>query len=118
MDRAGRFPIRLPGIAACVAAACGAHARRYAVRNGRARGRLHLAELLFGLHVGVWVDRLRRRPIMIAADFGRAALLLLIPIASLLDFLSYPLLVVVAFATGTLTVCFDVSYMSYLPSLG
>jgi MFS family permease len=76
-----------------------------------------LPNLLFGLYVGVWVDRLRRRPIMVAADFGRAALLLLIPIASVLDFLSYPLLVVIAFATGTLTVCFDVSYMSYVPSL-
>lgn len=76
-----------------------------------------LPNLLFGLHVGVWVDRLRRRPIMIAADFGRAALLLIIPIASLLDMLSLPLLIAVAFAVGTLTVCFDVSYMSYLPTL-
>lgn len=76
-----------------------------------------LPNLLFGLHVGVWVDRLRRRPIMIAADFGRAALLLIIPIASLLDMLSLPLLTAVAFAVGTLTVCFDVSYMSYLPTL-
>src|SRR5688572_30247117 len=38
-----------------------------------------LPNLLFGLYVGVWVDRLRQRPIMVAADFGRAALLLLIP---------------------------------------
>jgi MFS family permease len=76
-----------------------------------------LPNLIFGLHVGVWVDRLRRRPIMIAADFGRAALLMLIPLASLLDFLSIPFLVVVAFCVGTLTVCFDVSYMSYLPTL-
>jgi MFS family permease len=76
-----------------------------------------LPNLFFGLHVGVWVDRLRRRPIMIAADFGRAALLLLIPIGSALDFLSIPFLIAVAFCVGTLTVCFDVSYMSYLPTL-
>jgi MFS family permease len=76
-----------------------------------------LPNLLFGLYVGVWVDRLRRRPIMVAADFGRAALLLIIPIASIFDFLSFPLLVIVSFAVGTLTVCFDVSYMSYVPTL-
>ncbi len=76
-----------------------------------------LPNLLFGLYIGVWVDRLQRRPIMIAADFGRAALLLLIPIASVLDVLSLPLLLIVSFAVGTLTVCFDVSYMSYVPTL-
>src|SRR5262245_50851423 len=76
-----------------------------------------LPNLFFGLHVGVWVDRLRRRPIMIAADFGRAALLMLIPLADVFDFLTIPFLVVVAFLVGTLTVCFDVSYMSYLPTL-
>src|ERR1700675_3763852 len=37
--------------------------------------------ILFTLPAGVWVDRLRRRPILIAGDFGRAALLASIPIA-------------------------------------
>ena len=28
--------------------------------------------ILFSLPAGVWVDRLRRRPILVAADWGRA----------------------------------------------
>jgi MFS family permease len=73
--------------------------------------------LLFTLPAGVWVDRLRRRPILIAGDFGRAALLATIPAAYLLDVLTLGQLYVVGFLVGTLTVFFDVSYQSYLPSL-
>src|SRR5258707_1103156 len=40
--------------------------------------------LVVGLFAGVWVDRLRRRPLMIAADLARAALLLAIPTSVLL----------------------------------
>src|SRR5687768_18587655 len=36
--------------------------------------------LLVGLFAGVWVDRLRRRPILVAADIGRALLLALVPV--------------------------------------
>ena len=38
-----------------------------------------LPALLFGLAAGAWVDRVRRRPLLIAADLGRAALLGSIP---------------------------------------
>jgi len=40
-----------------------------------------LAWPVLGLFVGVWVDRLRRRPILIAADLGRALLIGSIPAA-------------------------------------
>jgi MFS family permease len=73
--------------------------------------------LLFSLPAGVWVDRLRRRPILVAADLGRAALLASIPIAYALDGLTLWQLYAVTFAVGTLTVFFDVAYQSYLPSL-
>jgi MFS family permease len=73
--------------------------------------------LLIGLFAGVWVDRLRRRPLLIAADLGRAALLLAIPLASVLDALRIELLCVVALLAGALTVLFDVSHVSFLPSL-
>src|SRR5579859_8135968 len=39
--------------------------------------------LVFGLVAGVWVDRVRRRPLMIAADLVRTVLLLTIPLAAL-----------------------------------
>ena len=38
-----------------------------------------------GLVAGVWVDRMRRRPILIAVDIGRAVLLRTIPLAALFD---------------------------------
>ena len=73
--------------------------------------------LLVGLLAGVWVDRLRRRPVMIAADLGRAALLLAIPIASAAGGLRIELLYAVSLLAGALTVLFDVAHLSYLPSL-
>ncbi|HEX2913445.1 MAG TPA: MFS transporter [Chloroflexia bacterium] len=73
--------------------------------------------LVLSLFAGVWVDRLRRRPILISADFGRAILLASVPLAAAFNFLSMPYLYVVALLTGVLTVFFDVAYQSYLPSL-
>src|SRR5215213_1091787 len=73
--------------------------------------------LLLGLFAGVWVDRVRRRPLMIAADIGRALLLLSIPIAYLLGWMRIEQLYVVAALAGTLTVFFDVAYQSALPGL-
>jgi predicted MFS family arabinose efflux permease len=73
--------------------------------------------LLFGLWAGIVVDRVRRRPVMIAADFGRALLLGCVPILALLHVLSIGYLIGIAACTGVLTVLFDVAYQSYLPSL-
>ena len=55
--------------------------------------------------------------ILIVADYGRAALLLSVPIAYALDALTLPQLFIVGFLAGTFTVFFDVAYLSYLPSL-
>jgi MFS family permease len=73
--------------------------------------------LFFTLPAGVWVDRLRRRPILVLGDLARAAALATIPVAHWLDVLTIWQLYVVAFATGLGTVFFDVAYQSYLPSL-
>ncbi len=73
--------------------------------------------ILFTLPAGVWVDRLRRRPVLIAGDFGRALLLATIPIAYVADVLTLGQLYVVGFLVGVCTVFFDVAYMSYVPSL-
>ena len=73
--------------------------------------------LLFSLPAGVWIDRMRRRPLMIAADVGRALSLATIPIAYWLGDLTLVQLYVVAVIHGTLTVVFDVSYLSFLPGL-
>jgi MFS family permease len=73
--------------------------------------------LLIGLPAGGWVDRLRRRPVMIASDLGRAVALATIPVAFLLGALTIIQLYVVGFVVGVLTVFFDVAYQSYLPSV-
>jgi MFS family permease len=73
--------------------------------------------ILFTLPAGVWVDRLRRRPILVIGDFGRAALLASIPVAYIADALTIWQLYVVGFLVGICTVFFDVAYQSYLPAL-
>lgn len=75
------------------------------------------AFLLIGLPAGAWVDRWRRRRVLVTADLVRAAVLATLPVAHLLDVLTLGQLFVVAAATGTATVFFDVAYQSYLPAL-
>lgn len=72
---------------------------------------------VFALGAGVVVDRLKKRPVMIATDLCRAALLLLVPLASLMHLLSMTILMTIAGIAGALTVLFDVAYQSYLPAL-
>ena len=73
--------------------------------------------LFVGLFAGVWVDRLRRRPVMIVADVARAALLLVIPLASFFGVLTIEILYVVTALAGTFAVLFDVAFLSFVPSL-
>lgn len=73
--------------------------------------------LLVGLQAGVWVDRLRRRPMLIAADLLRALLLLSVPLAWWLQLLRIEQLYAVTFLAGSLTVLFNVAHQSLLPSL-
>ena len=73
--------------------------------------------ILFSLPAGVWVDRLRRRPILIAGDIGRAIAIASIPVAFAFDALTIWQLYIVGFVSGILTVFFDVAYQSYLPSV-
>ncbi|MEQ0559643.1 MFS transporter [Amycolatopsis sp. NEAU-NG30] len=73
--------------------------------------------LLFGLFVGVWLDRRARRPVIIAADVVRAAALAWIPIAHFLGVLTIAQLYVVVFVVGTMTVFFEVALQSYTPGL-
>src|SRR5690348_13371858 len=73
--------------------------------------------ILFALPAGVWVDRLRRRQILIVGDASRAVLLALIPILWAAGVLQIWHLLVLQFLIGIFTVFFDVAYQSYLPAL-
>ena len=73
--------------------------------------------LIFALPLGIVTDRVRRRPLLIAADLGRAAALASVPLAAVQGALRIELLYGVAFVTGALTVLFDVAYVTVVPSL-
>jgi MFS family permease len=73
--------------------------------------------LVTGLFAGVWVDRLRRLPIMIVADLARAALLLSIPATAFAGKLTLGQLYIVAAAVAVFTALFDAAYPAYLPTL-
>ena len=73
--------------------------------------------ILFALPAGVWVDRLRRRQILIVGDSARAVLLAMIPVLWFAGVLEIWHLLVLEFLIGIFTVFFDVAYQSYLPAL-
>nr|WP_276511144.1 MFS transporter [Kineosphaera limosa] len=76
-----------------------------------------LAYLLIGLPAGAWVDRWRKKHVIVLGDLARATLLLTIPLAFVGGWLGMWQLYVVAFLTGCITVFFDVANQSYLPEL-
>lgn len=73
--------------------------------------------VLIGLPAGAWVDRVRRRPLMVAGDLVRAGLLASIPVAAWFGVLVLWQLYLVAFGVGLASVLFDVASMTYLPTL-
>ena len=76
-----------------------------------------VAVLLVGLVAGAWVDRLRRRPILVWTDVIRAALLFWIPIAYAIGSLRMEQLYAVAFLEACLASLFNAAYPAYVPSL-
>jgi predicted MFS family arabinose efflux permease len=73
--------------------------------------------LVVGLACGGYVDRTKRRGLMIAADLARAAVLAAIPVAALLHVLTLPLLYLAAALVGAASVLFEIADHAYLPGL-
>ncbi len=73
--------------------------------------------MIFGLPAGVWVDRIRRRPLLIATNLGTAVVLATIPLAALFGILTLVQLFIVAFLARTLRTFFGAAYQTLLPSL-
>src|SRR5579864_1643802 len=73
--------------------------------------------ILFALPAGAWVDRMRRRRILIVGDAARAVLLASIPVTYAFGALTIVQLLLIQFVVGIFTVFFDVAYQSYLPQL-
>ncbi|HVS05506.1 MAG TPA: MFS transporter [Candidatus Dormibacteraeota bacterium] len=76
-----------------------------------------LAWPALALFAGVWVDRIRRRRILVVTDLGRAVLVGSIPVAFALGHLTFPQLLVVAGLVGGMTVFFDLAATAHVPSL-
>jgi MFS family permease len=90
-----------------------AHPYQMAILGGAAT----TAGLLFGLVVGPWIDRSRRRMVLIITDFGSAAALASIAIAHFTFELRIEHLYAVAFINGSLGIFNEVAHRSYLPSV-
>lgn len=73
--------------------------------------------LLLGLPAGAWLDRVRRRPVMVAADVARFVLLLVVPLLYAVGLLTLPVLAGVTLLVGCCTVFFDLAAQSHLPDL-
>ncbi|MFF1945970.1 MFS transporter [Rhodococcus qingshengii] len=73
--------------------------------------------LIVGLPAGAWIDRLRRRPIMIACHGISAVLFASVTVAWWFEMMTYWHLLAVALLTGTATVFFQTAYHSYLPTI-
>ena len=77
----------------------------------------YVPSVVFSLVTGAWVDRLRRRPIMILADLGRTAVLATVPLAAIYGMLTMRHLYFVVLLAALLDLLFEVSYRTYLPTL-
>ena len=76
-----------------------------------------VAFLLIGLPAGAWMDRVRKKPVLVGASIGRAVLLASVPAAAWFDVLTIGQMFAVTFGLGVCTVFFETAYQSYLPSL-
>ena len=114
-ETAGKFGASVTGVAMPLVAVSVLHASTFEV--GLLSAAAWFPWLAIGLPVGVWVDRLRRRPIMMTAAAASLVLFAAIPVAARLGWLSIGLLLTVALLTGTAAVFFQTAYSAYLPSI-
>ncbi|MEH6372928.1 MFS transporter [Streptomyces sp. KLMMK] len=114
-ETAGKFGASVTGVAMPLIAVTHLHADTFTV--GLLTAATWIPWLIIGLPVGAWVDRSRRRPIMLAAAAISFVLFAGVPLAARAGQLSMGLLLAVALLTGTAAVFFQTAYSAYLPSI-
>ncbi|MFI0713822.1 MFS transporter [Streptomyces inhibens] len=114
-ETAGRFGAAVTNVTMPLVAVSTLHVSTFAVGLLSACG--WLPWLLIGLPVGVWVDRLRRRPLMLAAAAVSLVLFAAVPVLAWSGGLGLGLLIAVALLTGAAAVLFQTAYSAYLPTL-
>ncbi len=75
----------------------------------------YLPSAALPLLAGHWLERRRKRGVMIATDVIRAAAVAVVPLVWAFGQLTLPLLVAVAFVVGAASVVFDIASFAYLP---
>ena len=73
--------------------------------------------LVIGLPAGAWVDRLPKRPVMLACNVVSMVVFGSVPLAAALGLLTMPYLLVAALLGGVAKVFFSLAYRAYLPAL-
>ncbi|MFE1775691.1 MFS transporter [Streptomyces sp. NPDC059008] len=114
-ETAGRFGAAVTGVAMPLVAVSVLHASTFEVGLLGACG--WLPWLLIGLPVGAWVDRLRRRPLMLGSAALSLVLLAAVPLLAQSGRLGLGPLLAVALLTGAAAVVFQTAYSAYLPTL-
>ncbi|MFD0166550.1 MFS transporter [Streptomyces decoyicus] len=114
-ETAGKFGAAVTNVAMPLVAVSTLHAPTFAV--GLLSACTWLPWLLIGLPVGVWVDRLRRRPLMLGAAGLSLVLFAAVPVLARAGGLSLGLLIAVALLAGAAAVVFQTAYSAYLPTL-
>ncbi|MET7303394.1 MFS transporter [Embleya sp. NPDC005575] len=114
-ETAGKFGASVTGVAMPLIAISTLDAGTFEI--GLLGAAAWLPWLLIGLPVGVWVDRIARRPIMLGAAASSCALFLAVPLAHWAGVLSVGLLLTITLATGVSAVFFQTAYTAYLPSI-
>ncbi|MFE2185827.1 MFS transporter [Streptomyces sp. NPDC059455] len=114
-ETAGKYGSAVTGVAMPLIAVSTLHANTFEV--GLLAATAWAPWLLIGLPVGAWVDRLPRRPVMLAAAAASLVLFASVPVAARTGLLSVELLLAVALLTGTAAVFFQTAYSAYLAGL-
>ncbi|MFF5565610.1 MFS transporter [Streptomyces sp. NPDC012623] len=114
-ETAGRFGASVTGVTMPLIAVFRLDAEPFEV--GLLTAASWLPWLVVGLPVGAWVDRMRRRPVMLAAAAASLVLFVAVPLADRAGLLSIGLLLAVALLTGTAGVFFQTAYTAYLAAL-
>jgi MFS family permease len=114
-DALGQFGAQLTGLVLPIYAVT--HLAATAWQMGALNATEQAAFLVIGLPAGAWVDRMRKRRVLIAADTVRAAVLAILVLAAFTGHASMPVLYAAGLLISGATVFFDVAHQSYVPGL-
>jgi len=73
--------------------------------------------ILVGLPAGVWLDRTRRKPVIVVSQVVSAGALATIPIAAVLHMLSIGQLYIVAFVAGLAATMWGIAFTAFVPTI-